>query len=637
MGPPAFRTVPPLDPVKGGGEAQDAEPLFDDQRAPLRLTVTRGTLGLELYEAVEIGPLEVLGLSLTLPNLRFPLDLSGGVPMFRNRRGELQQIRLALRAGNLALWLDRRLRELIGALVRPVSVWVLPHGLGVGLVSDARALAFDLVWAPDDGAARFVVSQARGVGLDAPALAYALQAVDTASSGLFRRQGRVIELRDAALRIGRALLPALGARAPSAANVRFGELVLEGDELRIDLDSSNPPPARGPVAARALELALLAAEADDLLARGELDAAREAYLLTLERAPRHPELTRLVAEIDVVAGGRADAALGMIVESLPATQAGAVGAELLARVGDLSGAREAIAEAARGEPYAPLAALWFTRLGELDTGSERLLALDRAVSRAPGLARPREQRFALRLERGDVDGALADAEHLEAMHSGARARHRICLDAARRLLEHGYVRDAGRLFERALRYLPDDALATSGLARAFLESGRKDRALSLFERAIALSERHGRPDADALIELAKILADEVRDLPQAIARVRQVSAASERAIEARYLEGTWRARLGDLTGASQAYGRMREAVELASSPAQNAKNWLFEAAVFERDAQSDPVAAERHLTVALRLDPHDARVAQLYREVAAKIAERIRLEREGRQLETKRS
>ena len=186
------------------------------------------------------------------------------------------------------------------------------------------------------------------------------------------------------------------------------------------------------------------------------------------------------------------------------------------------------------------------------------------------------------------------------------------------------------MFERALRYLPDDASATIGLARAFIEAGRRERAVALLERAIQLGERRGKPDPDALIDLARLLADEIRDLPQAIARVREVSAASERLVEARRLEALWRSRLGDVAGASLAYGRMREAVELGARTDAKTVEWLVEAALFEREARLEPASAERHLGVALRLAPHDPMVAARYREVSAELAETLRRERAAR-------
>ena len=601
------------EPVRGPAFA-----LGDEQRVPLRLTVTRGVLGIELYEPIELGPIDVTRLSITLPNLKFPLDLSGGVPHFRHRRGELERAVLRSTLTRLARHFESRLGDVLGTLVRPVAVFARPQGIGVGLVGQGRALAFDLLWVPEERHARFVVSDARGVGLPGAALGFALRALDAVFGGLAVRAGRVISIRDAGATLARVLLPAVGARAPSARSVRFGALSVEGDELQVELDATFIPGEPTPLGTRALELARLVSSADDALARGGTDEARAGYLLALEQAPRHPELVRLIADIDLQVPERAEAALGMVIESLPATRAGITGAELLWRVGDFDGARQALSEAAGLEQYAPLAALMWCRCAERDTSAlERRNALDRAVSLSPGLELPRTRRFAARLGHGDSAGALADAEHLEAMTAGARGKHEGNLHAARAFFAAGFVREARRCFERALRYAPDDARATAGLARALLESGQRERATTLLARAVALSERGGQPDADALIDLAMVLASDLKDLPQAIARARQVSAASPRYVEARRLEARWRADLGDIAGASLCFGRMREAIELSPEPPPNAAQFLVDAAQFEYDVERDVLAAERHLAVALRVAPRDARIAERYRVVAA--------------------
>ncbi len=601
------------------------EAAFEDLRVPLRLTVTRGTLGLELYEPVELGPLQIAGLAVSLPGLRFPVDLTGGVPRFRNRRGELEHVRFRLELDALAARLAVTTRDVLAGIQRRSEVWPLESGLGVGLAVQGKALAFDLLWVPDGNDARFVVAHARGVGLAAPALGYALRTLDTFASGAFLRRGRLLVIAGAGAALGRALMPAVGARVPRAANVRFGPLEVERDALSVELDSSFSPAALRPDAVRELELALLVADADEKLAAGDVEEARTGYVTALERAPRHPELVQLIAEIDVGVAARAEAALGLLIESLPAHRAGLVGAELLAAMGDLGAAREAVREQVQREPFAPLAALAWCRLAEIEVEpAARAAALDSAVARAPGLPEARWARFAARLGRGDVEGAIADAEHVEAAAVGARARHEACRRAARAILEQGYVTEAGRVFERALRYLPDDAAATAGLGRALLEAGKKDRALVLLERAIALAERRGRPDSDALLDLAKLLADELGDLPQAVARVRQVSAASDRHVEARALEARWRSRLGDSSGASLAYGRMREAIELLIKPGVELVPLLVEAASFEREAARDLASSERHLAVALRLAPRDENVGRLYREVASGLAEQRR-------------
>jgi cellulose synthase operon protein C len=596
----------------------------EDPRVPLRLTVTRGALGMELYEPIEIGPLIVDRLSVTFAGLRFPVDLSGGVPRFRSRRGELQELSLRVRLGELSRFALKRLGEPFGPLVKPPSLWSIAGGIGVGLVAERSALAFDLLWAADDGAARFVVARARGVGLAAPALSVALRACDAVFSGIAERNGRVLRVAAVGARIGRVLLPAVGARAPAAAAVRFGDLFQELDELSIALDATFGPAALGADAARALSLAKLTLEADDALALSELDLARQKLLEALEQAPRHPEIVRTLCELDAAVKGRTEAALGLLVESLPAASAGAVGAELLAASGDTAGALAALERGASDERFAPLSALLLTRAAELSGGSQRSSYLDRAVATAPTLATPHRERLVARLSRGDVSGALADAEHLEAMASGPAARHAVCAEAGERLLAEGYVKEAGRAFERALRYAPDDARATTGLGRSLLEARLPARALTLFERAVTLSERRGEPDPLALLELSKLFAFELNDLPQAIARSRQVPAAAAEAEAARHLEGVCRAKIGDLAGASVAFGRLREVIELSGAVSPVTISRLRDAARFELLERDDAAAAERHLALALRLAPTDAATTAEYRRAAKLLDERSR-------------
>ena len=240
-------TVPP----RRGSSAKPLVGPPEDPRVPLRLTVTRGALGMELYEPIEIGPLSVERLSLTFAGLRFPVDLSGGVPRFRSRRGDLQEVVLRLRLADLARFAAGRVGEPFGPLVKPLSMWSVEGGIGVGLVGERAALAFELLWAADRGSARFVVASARGIGLEAPALSVALRACDAVLQGLGKREGRVLTVSDVGARIGRTLLPAVGARAPTSAAVSFGDLFQELDELSVALDATFAPAAAGERAARA--------------------------------------------------------------------------------------------------------------------------------------------------------------------------------------------------------------------------------------------------------------------------------------------------------------------------------------------------------------------------------------------------
>ncbi|HYP89302.1 MAG TPA: tetratricopeptide repeat protein [Polyangiaceae bacterium] len=621
MGTPSRpSTVPP----RQGPSAKALVGPPEDPRVPLRLTVTRGALGMELYEPIEVGPLSVERLSLTFAGLRFPVDLSGGVPRFRSRRGELQEVVLGLRLAEAARFLGKRAGEPFGALVKPLALWPTPDGIGVGMVAEQSALAFELLWAPEGGTARWVVARARGLGLAAPALSVALRVCDALVAGFGTRAGRVVTCSDVAGRLGRALLPAVGARAPTSAQVSFGELVEQQGELRVALDATFPTAALSDAAQRGLELARITRGADDALADSQVDLARAQLLEALEQAPRQPDIVRTLCELDAAVPGRAEAALGLLSETLPAVAAGSVGAALLGAAGDRAAALEALERGAREETFAPLAALLLERAAQLCDESQALYYLDRAVASAPTLARVFQSRLSARLARGEVSGALSDAEHLEAMVSGAAARHAVCAKAAAALLEAGYVKEAGRAFERALRYMPDDARATAGLGRALLAAGLTSRAITLFERAITLSEKRGTPDAQALLELSRLLAEKLGDLPQAIARLRQVPADAAEAEAARHLEGVYRSRLGDRVGASLSFARLRETIEQRPSSSAATLQRLRDAAAFELGERDDPTLAERHLALALRLSPSDRDVAAEFRRAAALLDARRR-------------
>src|SRR5207253_1591468 len=112
-----------------------------------------------------------------------------------------------------------------------------------------------------------------------------------------------------------------------------------------------PPAASSDDATRALELSRLTREADDALAESRVDEAREKLLEALEQAPRHPEIVRSLCELDAAVPGRAEAALGLLVETLPAAAAGAIGAQLLLASGDRASAIAALERAARQESF----------------------------------------------------------------------------------------------------------------------------------------------------------------------------------------------------------------------------------------------------------------------------------------------
>jgi hypothetical protein len=588
---------------------------------PLRLIAARGGVGIELYAPQRFGPLVLLELEWSLPGLAFPLDLSGGVREFRHRRGQLQHAVIELDPARLAEWLRGRLSGALGGLQAAVSVWPVHAGVGIGLRGADGCLAFDWLWAPTGDTARFVISAPRIAGrLRGPAIQHALTVTDTALGRVAKRAGRVVELGPLVELLTKELLPPLGVRVPSTTGIWLSDVRHHDEVSRIvaaPSQKSHDMPSEG---LRGLEFAELVREADEALVAGDLDGARARYMTALEHAPRHPELCHVVASIDKDYEERTEAALGLLVESLPATAFGLVGAELLAQVGDEQGAETAIRQQAHHERYPSLAALLWLRLSELSSDPVRRAdALDQALATCPSSEEARWGRFLSRLDSGDLNGAVADAEHLEAAARGNEAKHAAITRAAAAMQTHGYQQPARRLFERALRYLPSDVAATLGLARAFIADGSARRALVLLRRAAELVNEGHPLHAEVQLQFAKHLAVAGRDLPQAIARVRQVAGRGPALVEARALEARWRARLGDLAGATITYGKLRDAIELSAMPNPEFTPWLMEAASFAR-SQGDLRSAERQLALALELSPNRPDVLAGYRDVAAQLA-----------------
>jgi len=591
-----------------------------DERVPLSLTADRGRLGLDLNTSVDVGPLTVDNLVLVFGNLRFPLDLSGGVPAFRHRRGQLERITLSVDLEELKRWITSRLQAALGRLERPIDLWFTQSGIGFGWVTESSAVTGDLYWASFGDTARFVLGNARGVSLHEPVLALVVRIIDWVLARSFERRGRVWVSPQVSRRIARLVLPAAGARVPSASGVNFGALKQQESRLRVHLDVQLSELCLPPFVVRSLELAELAVAADEALVRGKLEVARQEYLRALESAPRHRDLVLSVAELDMLAGGREHAALGLLSDALPAVTAGPIGAELLRLTGDQEAALEALDTSIRSESYAPLRALLQVRQARFESdASRRFAALDSAVASAPALASVRWARFEARAARGDAIGALEDTAFLESSAQGTESKFQVCTRSGGLLQRSGLAKQAAKCFERALRYCPDEPEAAVGLAKAFIELQQPMRAVSLLERAAQKGDPASSTVGGGLLLLAHILAEEVKDLPGAIARLRQIPAGSDTATEARALEARWRHALGDMVGASIAWARMRDEIELGFA-CEASVHWLREASEFERNVRGDLACAERHLAAALRMSPHDEGLRLAYRQLASVVA-----------------
>ncbi len=603
----------------------------------MRLALARGALAIELDVPFELGPLRIDELAVRLPAVRFPVDLSGGVARFRHQRGELDRLVVGVRAPALERLAASRWRDLLG-VAGPIEVTVAPFvgGAVIGVATATSALAFDVHVAPLDGGVRVLVDRARALGVAGPAHGLALRALSALAGSAARVVRGVLVFDDVAGPILREVLPLGGARVPSATAVRVSVASPPAPGwalLLVERDAS--PAAIEPAALRLLEVAELAGDADDASARGELETARAGYLAALERAPRHPAIAERLAAIDRAVGHRAEAALATLVEVSSALDAGVLGAELLAAVGDVGGAHAAFARAGAQEPWSKLAALaWLEAARLAGDRAARAHALDEALARAPLLEEARWERMASRLLDADLAGARADAELLEAGRRVAAARLATATRAGRTFLDAGYPAEAARFFERALRVAPEDPAAVLGLARALRDAGKARRALDLFARAVTLAERAGGGGSAAVLELAKELVQTAEDRPAAIARARSIPPDVEEAAEARALEVRWRLELGDRAGASLAAARLGDALELAvdagrvgASVAGGASDevrgagiaWASvarEAAALVEGELGDLDLARRLHALAVRAAPQDRRAATELRRLA---------------------
>lgn len=599
-----------------GRAVGDRAPNPSESAPPLQLAVTRKGVGLELSRPRTIGPLRVDRLEIALPSLRFPVDLSGGVGKFRHRRGVLGRLEVAIDRLGLEELARRKLAEIFAS--PRVSLLADAGGVAVGIAAESWALAFRLRFAPTGDWLRFVVEDARAEGLRMPAHEAALIATATAFGSLGRRTGSVFSLIEPAGRLLREVSLETGTRLPETAGLAWQDWTHRDGEWRLVLTDGDRADAfvPTPATAAAIELSSLLAAADDALALGKRDDARALYLLAWEQAPLDGNIARRIAEIDACEQ-RPEAGLAILTTTESAVLAGALGGALLAAAGDRDGARDALSRAGDLEPFAPLAALCLARAASLtDHPGERAELLKAALSRAPTVEALRWPRLAVLLELGDERAAQAEAEGVSAIAPLGR-RFEVSLRLGNTFLDRGHPAAAKVWFERALLFSPRSPDAMIGLGEAMVRAQLFGRATEVLARAAETLERADQPRGRALVPLARALAEGAGELPLAIARVRAVRPEEPAAVEARYWEAVWLAKLGDRAEASLAFVRMLEAQERWPHPsAERAAGWLADAARFEREERGDLALAKRHLGFAIRLRAKDPSLLAEFRRVA---------------------
>jgi hypothetical protein len=211
----------------------------------LRLAIGRDGIGLELARPAQLECLTVTDLAATLPGVRFPVDVSGGVPRFRHRRGELQRLELEAGAHAVERWAAPRLRGIVGTRAPELWIGVRRAGALVCLAAPPDAedgddaalerpragpvLAFEVHALAEQDDLVLVVEQARGTNLPRPPMVMALACMQAVLGGIGAREGAAFVVRQQRGRRGaRAAARGGGARAGG----RWGALDVAGGRRR---------------------------------------------------------------------------------------------------------------------------------------------------------------------------------------------------------------------------------------------------------------------------------------------------------------------------------------------------------------------------------------------------------------------
>ena len=627
-------------PRRSSNSPSTSEPssiVQEDAAIPLRLAVAGGALSIELYESQKLEPIWVDSFSLRLPDVSFPVDLSGGVRHFRDRRGVLTELRLRIEFADLSKFLAKKLKNTLGGLLRRPSIWVADNELAIGLVGESGALRLQLALQQGKDGPELLLVESSGVLEGALSHATALQILDSSLADWGSRRGRVFSFEQPYFQLLANILPNYGLRIPSADLICVDQFKHDDAGLLVAFRVASRVAHQDTRHVLLNERSRGLSAMDDELAAGNLTDARSELLQALEDRPHDSELLRIVGEIDLLEGDRIESALGLLSESGPISAAGNIGAFLLAESGDLDGAISTLDYSNANEVFGPLASLAYTKVARRsEDTTQKIALLAKAVAASPSLTAPRWELLETYLHIADLAKAAAEVQQLEVAYSGKLARFTASLRCANRFKYYGFLREAGEGFERALRYLPDDPAATAGLAESLSHSGHLERSVALFRRSIVLFEEKtanrqaGFDVGESRLALAKLAVELHSDLSGAIALVRQIDDASSVLLEARGLECRWRYAIGDQQGYRQCLGRFRETVEfkiadllhlgLDREPVVSRLviDLLLESALVLEEHHRDLNLAERILATALRCAPQRRDIAERYREIAKK-------------------
>ncbi|MCA9669274.1 MAG: tetratricopeptide repeat protein, partial [Myxococcales bacterium] len=636
-------------------------------RPPFGLSFSAGRGLVTLRRHAVAGLVRVESLEMEIPDLRFPFDVSGGARHFRHRRCILRRCELAVSEQELERWLEervqraaygyRRLRlrlrhdhfELSGAvavgadetefIARGVVMPTEGRGLAIGL-SDVHVYGACALPAPLISAGLL-----RAAGATPPA---ERDGRDTAGPLLVGCCD--VELDPLGLAL-LSVLPTSGWRLPSmkvqlcSIDLSPGEMRLlyraDGVEPRADDAPDDASVVGGTVPARfvaAQEARRLFAQAERLVAAGELARAIDVYRRELDAHPQHPFIhQRLLQLLVSFADGDSEVleACKAARAVLTSTEAGDGGP-----APDLPPAvlAEAVVHARNGDPRA--AALFrqlAQRAAREQSSAEEVLALlaagraeiahDAARARADfervlELSRDHPQALA------ELARLYAEAQDFERLVEVRKRQIGRATDPATRLSGHlalgeiyrvhlGEPELAREQFEHALEIDEASETALSGLAEACIDAEDTLRAVRALDRLGELANQRGDREREIAIHLRiASLWEHLGDRESALTRLRRARSASPTDAQA----------LRRLAALLLSMDRTRDAVSALRQLLDVTREGAAQVAIHRQLAElyrtlGEHPASEREIERALAVDPADPEALHLAIESAERRGE----------------
>ncbi len=610
-----------------------AEPVSAERRSGtgFELRLERGGAYVRLADVpVETGlTLDVL--SIEVPGVKFPFNVGAGAVQFRHVLADGVRVELAVHEP----WIEERLRGIdLAALGVEALSCALREGFVElsGRVAGGAAFTLHASLLPEGEQGIAVVFHSPRLYGPSPIPAALLPHMAARTlAPLASAPGGV---NDPLTRILRKVLAPRGWKVPRSSALRLTLLGVSPDGIRAAWDREpgqpiEPPPQSDLLAT--IEGARAFATAERHVARGDLAAARDAYLFAGAAAHAHPFAAERLLSLLVMEDRFHDEALDLAHDWLGRRPdfAPALAAEAWVRLarGEQVRAARALATLAdtarvRGEAGAALAAAeaCFSIAGA-DPGDVR-----RSIDAA--LAVRRDHLPALRALRahsqatGDREGLLRANRRLVAYAPSDADKARAHAELGMQLLETDPP--AARLhLDQALRLAPADEEALGALGRACSAAGEHLRAVRALERLRDLVVARGdRAEAGRLsLEAGVIWEERLGNDENAYLRYGEAAADLPGSAEVHARAASAAGRLGHWADAIDHHASVLPLADMATPEgrALAARTRLALAEVAE-ERLGDPAAATVHLEAAAAALPGDAavlrRLAALYRRLS---------------------